>query len=161
MVHRCCDFLAGDEGGGGDDCVAVGVRRCAGGSGRAGALGDAELRAVLEIARAVGDDLDAVTRGLNLEIGGDSPGVGAGVGDVVYDAAMWDDVGGGTFEEEYRNSGVGACWLCDDIESQYMRCFGCGLRIGVWKCQERGCLHTCHLISKDWPKEGPVVVSGE
>ena len=70
VVDCFCDFLAGDAGGAGHgDDVAGGCRAAA---------GDAELGGVLEVAGAVGDDLDAVAGGLGVDARGwDRPLVGA------------------------------------------------------------------------------------
>ena len=104
VVDCFCDFEAGDAGGAceGEDGARGGAR----------ARGDAELRRVLKVAGAGGDDLDAVARGLRRDAArGHGPGVGAGIGDVVDDAAVRDDVGGGALEQEDRDGAVAGCGL--------------------------------------------------
>jgi hypothetical protein len=89
--------------------VALGRRR-RGGALAVGRVRDAELRAVLVVARAVVDDLQAVVRDVGLEAGGGRPGEGAAVGDGLVDAGDGEDVGGGATEED-EGDGAGGCGL--------------------------------------------------
>lgn len=113
MVDCLGDFLAGEEGCAGYcDYISPPSR----GRRGAGGAGDAELRRVLEVPRAVGDDLDSVTGGLRgYARGGDGPGVGSRVGDAVGDAAVGEDVGGGALEEEDGDGGVAGRWLQKNV----------------------------------------------
>jgi len=89
--------------------VALGRRR-RGGAVAVGRVRDAELRAVLVVARAVVDDLQAVVRDVGLEACGGRPGEGAAVGDGFVDAGDGEDVGGGAAEED-EGDGAGGCGL--------------------------------------------------
>jgi hypothetical protein len=113
--------LAGDSAGG-SHRVAAAVRhgrRARGHVGVAlGALGDAELGAVLVLAGDVVDELESVAgvAGGGLERGRGGPDEGAAVGDADDDGGtLLDDVGRGALEEEERHA-VGGRWLPRDGE---------------------------------------------
>lgn len=75
-----------------------------------GRVRDAELRAVLVVARHVVDDLQPVVRDVGLERGGGRPGVAAAVGDGLDDAEDGNVVLGGAAAED-EGDGAGACGL--------------------------------------------------